>query len=165
MKITNDYTGFTGIKYLIEYQDTDDFSVLPYEKCTQCYGVCFTGNNDMVIVYHGEKKHWGLVGGTIESGETFDQTLIREILEESNMKVIKYVPLGYQKVTDTRDGSYIYQLRFMCNVEPIGPFVSDPAGSISEIKLIEPKDYKKYFDWGTIGERIVERAMEKNGML
>ena len=41
-----------------------------------------------------------------------------------------------------------------------GPFVSDPAGTISEIKLIDPKDYKQYFDWKSIGDRIMERALE-----
>jgi hypothetical protein len=36
----------------------------------------------------------------------------------------------------------------------------DPAGGVTEIKLIEPAEYRKYFDWGEIGERIVSRAME-----
>jgi len=31
---------------------------------------------------------------------------------------------------------------------------------VTEIKLIDPKDYKQYFDWGEIGERIIERALE-----
>src|SRR3989344_2628502 len=44
--------------------------------------------------------------------------------------------------------------------EPYGEFISDPAGSITEIKLIDPKDYKQYFDWGKIGDRILERALE-----
>lgn len=44
-------------------------------------------------------------------------------------------------------------------VEPIGKLQKDPAGSVTEIKLIDPKDYKKYFDWGKIGDRIMERAL------
>ena len=61
------------------------------------------------------------------------------------MKVIKQVPIGYQEVTNP-DEIVDYQLRSFCLVEPIGEFISDPAGSVTEIKLIDPKDYKKYFD-------------------
>jgi len=27
------------------------------------------------------------------------------------------------------------------------------------LKLIDPADYKEYFDWGEVGERIMERAL------
>ena len=114
----------------------------------------------MVIGFGGKKKDWGLIGGTIEPGETFEGTLVREIQEESNMKILKSKPVGYQKCTDTRDNSFIFQLRYVCIVEPYGPFVSDPAGGVTEIKLIDEKDYKQYFKWGKIGERIISRAVE-----
>ena len=76
------------------------------------------------------------------------------------MEVLKSIPVGYQKVIDTRDGSHIFQLRYACTVRPIGSFISDPAGGVTEIKLISPKDYKQYFDWGKIGERMISRALE-----
>ena len=159
MTITEKYQGKSGVEYLFEYSETDDFAGLDQTKCRQAYGVCFY-NNQMVIGWGGQKQNWGLIGGTIEEGETFEQTLKREIQEESNMEVLRARPIGYQKVTDTRDGSQFYQLRYVCAVQPYGPFVSDPAGSITEIKLIDPKDYKQYFDWGQIGERIINRALE-----
>ena len=71
------------------------------------------------------------------------------------MKVIKQLPIGYQEVVKP-DGKIDYQLR-SC---PIGEFVKDPAGSVTEIKLIDLKEYKNYFNWGKIGDRIMERAME-----
>ncbi|HEV7702204.1 MAG TPA: hypothetical protein VGO63_02045 [Candidatus Paceibacterota bacterium] len=41
----------------------------------------------------------------------------------------------------------------------------DPDGGITEIKLIDPKDYKKYFDWGSVGDRLMEQALSlKSGM-
>lgn len=36
----------------------------------------------------------------------------------------------------------------------------NPDGDITEIKLIDPKDLKQYFDWKRIGDRILERALE-----
>lgn len=159
MIITENHHGRSGVDYIVEYHDVDDFNSLDKSKCTQTYGVCFYGDK-MVIGFGGKKKDWGLIGGTIEPGETFEETLHREIQEESNMKILKSTPIGYQKVTDTRDGSVIYQLRYACVVEPFGLFVSDPAGGVTEIKLIDPKDVKRYFDWGKIGERIIGRALD-----
>jgi 8-oxo-dGTP pyrophosphatase MutT (NUDIX family) len=114
----------------------------------------------MVIGFGGQKQSWGLIGGTVEDGETFEETLKREIQEEANMELLSCLPVGYQKVIDTRDGKEIYQLRYVCTARSHGPFISDPAGAITEIKFIDPKNYKDYFDWGKIGERIIFRALE-----
>ncbi|MEN9405123.1 MAG: hypothetical protein RLY47_82 [Candidatus Parcubacteria bacterium] len=160
MKITQPHTSWDGTtEYVVEYEDADNFDALEYEKCRQAYGVCFC-EGKLVIGFGGKKNSWGLIGGTIEEGENFEQTLRREIIEESNMKIISFKPIGYQKVVDLKDQSFIYQLRYACVVEPIGTFESDPAGGISEIKLIDPKEYKKYFDWGEIGERIITRGTD-----
>ena len=148
-----------GKIYWLKYTDVDAFNDLPRKKCRQVYGVCFY-NNKMVIGFNGKKRTWGLVGGTIEPGETFEQTLTREIQEESNMKVLKSAPIGYQEVTDLENNKTIYQLRYCCIVKPYGPFISDPDDSITKIKLISPLYYKKYFDWGKIGERIIKRAIK-----
>jgi ADP-ribose pyrophosphatase YjhB (NUDIX family) len=157
--IRNNYIGRSGVEYIVEYEDADSFDHLDPVLCKQTYAVCLC-DDKMVIGYGGQKKAWGLIGGTIEEGETFEETLKREIQEESNMEVLASMPVGYQKVTDTRDGKVIYQLRYVCTARPYGPFVSDPAGGITEIKLIDPKEYMNYFDWGQIGERIISRALE-----
>ena len=152
-----------GKTYKLRYEDLDSFGNLPYEKCRQVYGVCFY-KDKMVISLGGKKNDWGLVGGTVEDGESFEETLVREIKEESNMKVLKSVPIGTQEVFYP-DGSSIYQLRYVAIVVPIGKFESDPAGGVEEIKFINPKDYKKYFDWGEIGDRIIKRAIELKSKL
>lgn len=147
-----------GEVFDLEYDDVDDFNSLPRELCTQVYGVCFC-DGKLVIGLGGKKDDWGLIGGTIEPGETFEETLKREIIEESNMEVTRWLPIGYQKVTD-KNGVVKYQLRAACLVQKIGEFTGDPAGSIREIKLIDPADYKQYFDWGEVGDRIIKRAVE-----
>jgi 8-oxo-dGTP diphosphatase len=147
-----------GEDFDLEYEDVDDFEILAKEFCTQVYGVCFC-EDKLVIGFGGKKNSWGLIGGTIEPGETFEQTLKREIIEESNMAVQTWRPIGSQKITDKNGGIKI-QLRAVCLVKKLGDFVGDPAGSIKEIKLIDPLDYKKYFDWGEVGDRIMTRALE-----
>lgn len=150
-----------GDKYKLEYTDLDTFNDLPYDKCSQVYGVCFVG--DKIVVGHGKTSKtdtgWNLIGGHIEKGESFEETLRREILEESNMELLSYLPVGVQKVVSS-NGEFKYQLRYVAKVRPYGDFKIDPAGSVSEIKLIDPKDYRHYFDWGEIGERIITRATE-----
>ncbi len=155
--IQSQFTDGQGRVAKVAYEDADSFDHLLSQKVTQCYGVCFL-NDKMVVVYSGKGNHRILPGGSIEKGETFEECLKREIQEESNMKVISFAPIGYQEVHF--EGDVFNQLRYVCIVEPYGEFIFDPDGSITEIKLIDPKDYKQYFDWGEIGERIIQRAIE-----
>lgn len=147
-----------GKVYKLQYQDVDSFDQLPPDRIKQVYGVCWYGDK-FVIGFRGKKKAWGLIGGSVEKGETIEQTLLREIQEESNMRVLRWVPIGYQEVASPEDDIF-YQLRVACTVEPIGDFISDPDVSITEIKLVSPDEYKNYFDWGEIGDRIIERAVQ-----
>ena len=160
MKIIDQFNNDPSITF--EYVDADNFDMLDKKLCRQSYGICFCEGKLLIALgyYGGIDREWGYTGGRIEEGETFEETLRREIKEESNMEVISFLPIGYQKVTK-KDGSFKYQLRYVCKVRPYGPFISDPAdGIISEIKLINPNEYKKYVNWGRIGDRLVARSLE-----
>lgn len=157
MEIKSQFKNTDETISFVLYKDTDSFDSLDFSKIRQTYAVCLL-KDKMVVVYHEKAKTWGLVGGSIEKGETLEDCLKREIQEESNMKVIDFKPVGYQEVT-TGDKT-IYQLRYVCRVEPYGEFTGDPDGKITEIKIIDPKDYKQYFDWGEVGDQIVKRALE-----
>ena len=150
---------FDGKIYDRVYEDADSFDHLDASKCRQVYGVCFC-EGKIVLGYRGKKDTWGIIGGTIEEGETFTQTLNREIKEEANMEIIKELPLGYMTIREQGNDVVFYQLRYACLVRPFGPFISDPDGSITKIALIEAKDYKQYFDWAKVGDRLIERALE-----
>ena len=108
------------------------------------------------------KDGWILPGGGIEPGETPAEAIVREVKEESNMKVLYEECIGYQDAWDATnpEGQVGRDARYFCIVEPYGDFISDPDGDITEIKLIDPKDYKQYFDWGEVGERMMKRALE-----
>ena len=162
MKIESKIINFDGTTTLLVYEDTDSFEFLDSKKVKQSYGVCLI-NGKMVIVLNGKKSTWGLVGGSIEEGESYEDCLKREIKEESNMKVIDFKPIGFQTVH--MGDEVFHQLRYVCTVEPYSDFVSDPDGKITEIKLVDPKDYKQYFDWGRVGDRIVVRALELKSKL
>jgi hypothetical protein len=143
--------------YTLDYSNQENI-VLTNLELTVVYPDNFILTDTFPAASRDNNK-WSLIGGRIESGETPEEALTREVQEESNMRVIKQIPLGYQEVINP-NGTIDYQLRSFCLVEPIGDFIKDPAGSVTKIKLIDPKTYKKYFDWGRIGERIVERALD-----
>jgi ADP-ribose pyrophosphatase YjhB (NUDIX family) len=108
-----------------------------------------------LVLVHDKDRGFTPVGGKIEKRESLERATEREVKEESNMKVLKQIPIGYQTIF--RDGIEINQTRVLCIVEPYGPFVEDPDGDILEIKTINPKDYKKYFDYGEIQDHIMNR--------
>lgn len=152
-----------GKIYKFAYYELANYERLEADKIQQIYGVCFY-QDQMVVVLNGKKGTWGLVGGKPEEGESIEQALRREVKEESNMQVLKWRPIGVQEVTDPEGDTY-YQLRVACKVKPFGDFVSDPAGTITEVKLINPRDYKNYFNWGEIGDKIVNRASQLKNRL
>ncbi len=119
---------------------------------------CYSFIGDKTVVVNNGKGRWTPPGGGIEAGETYLEAGIREVKEESNMKVIHQEFIGYQDIT-WKDHK-VRQARTFCIIEPYGDFVSDPDGDIIEIKFIDPKDYKQYFDWGEIGDRIMQKALE-----
>ena len=120
---------------------------------------CFCGDK-LVIVNNGEKDYWAPPGGAIEKGETFEEAAVREIKEESNMKVLHMECIGYQDIEMPGEGRIVRQFRMFAIVEPYGEFEADPDGDILQIKLIDPTLYKEYIKWGEIGDHLMQRALE-----
>jgi ADP-ribose pyrophosphatase YjhB (NUDIX family) len=167
MKNTNNsiktqYINKEGIIWDFEYFDCDDFSVLDKSKCSQCRAVCYilneNGEGVVCIVKNGKKNTWGLVGGSIEAGESFEDTLRRELKEEGNLELIYFKPIGYQTAKNEARGEDLIQLRFFAIARKYGEFISDPGGSISEVKFINPKDYKNYQPWTDVGDYVFDKA-------
>jgi len=138
------------------YREDDPLNDLDGKILQAVHALCFY-NGKLLIVYTAKKGYWAPPGGGIEPGETYEQAVVREVKEETNMKVLSQKLIGYQDIYEP--DRIVRQTRSVCIVEPYGPFVSDPDGDVTEIKLIDPADYKIYFDWGKVGERIMERAL------
>lgn len=150
-----------GKGYDIEYNDADSFDDLPLHQIRQVYGLCFCAGK-LVIGRRAKDGTWGYLGGHPKKGESLEQTLRREIREESNMDLLRFQPIGYQIVCGF-EGEKEFQLRYCCIVEPIGEFTHDPdlsaTGGIDAIQLIDPAAYRNYVEWGDIGDRLIERAL------
>jgi len=159
--LTNLYTGRAGETYLFEYFEADSLDNLPPENFSQVVVMAFHKDKLLIVNNITKLGYYSPVGGHIEKGETAEDAVIRETKEESNMKVLNFKLIGYQKCTNkTLNKPIEYQLRYVATVEPYGPFEGDPDNDVTELLEIDLADYKKYFDWGEIGEVIMKRAWE-----
>ncbi len=131
------------------------------KKISGARAYCFCKDRLVVVCSKGV---WNIPGGGIEEGEEPREAVRREVQEESNMKVIKQRFIFLQIFLE--EGKEISrQTLSVCLVEPYGDFLSDPDEDITETKLIDPKDYKQYFDWGDRGDALIKRALEVKAKL
>lgn len=147
-----------------------DVAIFPIEseldfkdkKIKDARAYCFY-KDQMVLVW--AKDHWNTPGGALEEGENARDAVRREVKEETNMNVIRqrFVCLqtySFQEPVLENEKGQSYQTVSICLVEPYGEFISDPDGDVDKIKLIDPKDYKQYLDWGERGDKLMERVLD-----
>ncbi len=156
MEIKSNLVNSVGQKFQVTYRDIDSIEELGDRAVSGVHAYCFC-EGKLVVVYAPSKGSWTPPGGGVEAGETVEEAVVREIKEESNMHVLKHALIGFQDITESE--KTITQTRSVCIVEPYGAFVADPDGDITEIKLIDPAEYKQYFDWGIVGDHLMERAL------
>jgi 8-oxo-dGTP pyrophosphatase MutT (NUDIX family) len=134
---------------------------------SQCYGVCFD-KNGQIVIQKFKDSDWSLPGGTVEKGELPEETLRREFLEEVDIKLKKVILLGAQKVEylkghnphPQKGGDVFFQLRYYCEVSEVLPQTPDPdKGEIRDRKFIDPDIVTQYFDWGDAGKAIFDQAI------
>lgn len=81
--------------------------------------IIIRGNKLLVMERHNEGQHYfALVGGTIELGETKEQALAREVLEETSLGVTNYRHVYTEEQTDKFGAQYVY----LCD---------DPGGEVN----------------------------------
>lgn len=157
MEIKSTLTNRSGQTLDVVYNDINSELDLGDKKIQGVHAYCFC-EGKLLVVYDEKKGYWTPPGGGVEDGESARDAVRREVKEETNMRVIKQRFIGCQDITEPQ--GVVSQTRSVCIVEPFGPFTNDPDGDITKIELINPADYKKYFDWGEIGDHIMQRALE-----
>ena len=158
MEIYKDALTYNDQRYDVHYFEAENITSVPDELVVKAHGVCFW-DGKMLLVNHPQWNVWAIPGGTREQGESIEEALIREILEESNCRVVDMNVLGYKKII-APDGSFHYRAQYICAVEPVGEFEFDVAGNINKIIWINPCDYKDYIEEKGFREVVVRRAVD-----
>lgn len=115
------------------------------EEATQALGICVTADRRIVLVtWNGED--WTLPGGAPEPGETLEQALAREVLEEACARVVSSSYIGCQRVEEfDGDGVAYYQTRFWARVA-LDEF--NPEYEMMARRLVPPQEFCGVLFWG-----------------
>ena len=112
-------------------------------------------DDKLVIVSSKNKDLWGLPGGYVSIGESFEEAIIREVLEETNLHVkITDFLASYPMVKSERNLVFIV---FIAEFEDGVPKAGD---DVKELKILEPKDAYKQLT-GKFAKKALEFWLNK----
>lgn len=107
------------------------------KQVTSCRGVIIKDQNILLIHRKNEgREYWVFPGGHTEEGETLEQTITREVMEETILKVTKLSePVFYTNKTFAENECY-----FVCEVENGEPKLHDSGPEkITETNWYNPE--------------------------
>ena len=87
MEIHSEMTTSIYESLSVSYRESDPMQDLQKITLSSVHAYCFY-KNKLVVVYAPSKKYWTPPGGGIEVCETYQEAVVREVHEESNMKVL-----------------------------------------------------------------------------
>lgn len=160
--VTLSFTNAKGHDVTVTWLKTDDLE--QYKPCFQAYSVVFNDKGQILLIQ--EKDKWKIPGGTPEEGETAEQALRRELIEEADVTVSNILPLGVQKVEypnnpSTTQGDVFYQYRYICLLDELHEPSPDPATGLTHPRMFVPADeVTRYVEWGTVGQSMFTDAIK-----
>ncbi|MCA9928119.1 MAG: NUDIX domain-containing protein [Anaerolineales bacterium] len=147
-----------------EYHLILDDTLPPVELITAVFGLIFDGNQ--FLMTNLVERGWDIPGGHTESGESPEQTVRREIFEETHALVRDLHVLGYDKfmIQAPKPDAYSYpypvsyQLFYWGRVNRLEPFVatSEAVGR----KLFTPEAARQT-DWVKRSPALYEAALNQ----
>ncbi len=137
------------------------------DKIRQVYALVISKDKQNVLLVYNREGLWLLPGGTVEKDENVENTLVREVKEETNrdVQVDSIQPFFYQEAFEKgEDGQWNsngYQVRLLVFVDKDNEFESDPDnGDTLKAEWITVKDIPKYLDWQDTTTMISEHIQD-----
>ena len=120
-------------------------------------GILYKDNKIVLIKRKGRTYHgyWALPGGILEEGEKVEETLVREMQEELNIKAKPLEILGVYSEKDRDPREHTISVVFICEFE--GELIAgDDAADYGEFSIEELLTIELAFDHGKILEDFVK---------
>lgn len=135
-----------------------------YRPCRQVYAVCFNDEGEILVIDEKGNGTWKIIGGTPMTGETPEETLARELMEEADVELRETIPLGVQKVEEyihgTQNPRVYYQWRFAGRIARLHPQTPDPDnGRIYPRKFVPADRINEAVRWGDTGKALFAAAI------
>ncbi|MEI6267113.1 MAG: NUDIX domain-containing protein [bacterium] len=159
--IFTEIVDWNGLNIHREFYPTDNFDQIPKNKAFQSQAVCFV-NSEEIAIFEDTDGHRGMPGGHIETGENYEETLEREIFEESACVLIDCGPTCYIKEWDEKTPNIVsYGLRYWATVRALDQDVKDPCCPGRERRIVKLNKADSYLGWGRSGEILLNLAKSK----
>lgn len=135
----------------------------------QVSGFCFDSEGKVLLVREPGEDFWMLPGGTPEDGESFEETLVRELDEEASCDIGEPSLLGAIKVhypnnPKKEQGENFFQLRFVARISKVKKLTNDPARGVKHERIfVAPEDFCDYATWKKMGKVMMRDAVELVG--
>lgn len=112
-----------------------------------------------ILLMHRNKfgeEYFSIPGGTIEPGESPEQTVVREIKEETNLDIV-LDKLLWEIEDEYHHGYYFLAKNFSGKIKLGGPEIErEKTGNLYELKWVEIKDLKNILLYPkSIKEKII----------
>lgn len=110
---------------------------------------------------HGE---WFVVTGFVEPGETHEDAVRREVLEETNLVAMSILPLNWGSIYEW-NGEACEELNFMCFVKPGDVVLNEEH---IEYEWLDVGDFIERIKWDddkALLKKILEKALNKEQYL
>ena len=115
------------------------------KEAARVYALAFTETGEMLLVSGGPDPGYFLPGGGVEEGETAEQALQRELLEEADASVLAVEAIGALRIED-QQGHIEYHQHYWCRIELTEQ--SFPRAESTLRHLVRPEDFLATLSWG-----------------
>ena len=146
--------------YSKDKQEEYKVVAIKFEKKEKSCGVVVFNDKQEVLLVHHNNGHWGMPKGHVEENETEEETAIREVLEETNIRA-RIMP-GFRKIVTYSPSENTMKDVILFVGEAINTDAKPQEIEVSECKFVSVEEafkllnQEKYFEYVNVLEEAVK---------